>query len=182
MTYLIEHYITWGIGSIIVIALSFLLDKYIVGKHIPLKKPIDFAYEYSCRIIIFLFIMSILPFLFGITSGLHLESFVLIINLCITSVLVFGIKIIIRRKRPVPHKTPWGSWSYSFPSMHAALAFNAATASALLFPILLLPFMIYASLIAISRIHFQYHFLSDTLAGTFIGISIGLFVNMNPLV
>jgi len=82
------------------------------------------------------------------------------------------------RKRPCelePHC--WSSVlppdKYSFPSGHSITAFAVAISVSLFYPFLLPCLMIVALLIAASRIILGMHFLSDVLAGSVIGATLG---------
>lgn len=83
-----------------------------------------------------------------------------------------------RRQRPCeiePHC--WSSIlppdKYSFPSGHSITAFSVATTLGLFYPVLQLPLLAAAVLIAASRIVLGMHFLSDVLAGTALGVALG---------
>jgi undecaprenyl-diphosphatase len=83
-----------------------------------------------------------------------------------------------RRKRPCeiePHC--WAAIlppdKYSFPSGHSITAFAIAFSVGFFYPELQAPLLAVAVLIASSRIILGMHFLSDVLAGSLIGISLG---------
>jgi undecaprenyl-diphosphatase len=85
-----------------------------------------------------------------------------------------------RRKRPCeiePHC--WASIlppdKYSFPSGHSITAFAVAISLGLFYPYLLTALLALAFLIAASRIVLGMHFLSDVLAGSAIGVTLGFF-------
>lgn len=121
-----------------------------------------------------------------ITAMLIVPSFVfykknkkliyLLWNIFIVSFIsAFIIKLIVLRQRPIDAFTfPFTSIiNYSFPSMHAMVAFS-------LLPIIIkyLPkqkffWIIFAFLVAFSRIYFGFHFLSDVVFGAFAGYFIG---------
>jgi undecaprenyl-diphosphatase len=63
--------------------------------------------------------------------------------------------------------------SASFPSGHAATAFAAAVAVALVYPRLGRPLLALAVVIAISRVYLGVHYALDVAAGTLLGIAIG---------
>ena len=93
-------------------------------------------------------------------------------------VLAFVIKLTVLRQRPIGAFTyPFTNITdYSFPSMHAMAVFS-------LLPILMkyLPkqkyfFVIFAFLVAFTRIHFGFHFLSDVVFGAFAGYAAGDFI------
>jgi membrane-associated phospholipid phosphatase len=67
---------------------------------------------------------------------------------------------------PIPEST-------SFPSGHAATAFAAATAVALLYPRLRVPVLLIAALVALSRVYLGVHYWSDVVVGALVGIAIG---------
>lgn len=84
-----------------------------------------------------------------------------------------------RRKRPCevePHC--WAAIlppdKYSFPSGHSITAFAIALSVGLFYPDLQMPLLAVAVLIASSRIILGMHFLSDVLAGSAIGVGLGV--------
>ena len=62
---------------------------------------------------------------------------------------------------------------YSFPSMHAALAFSLLPILAKYLPKQKYFWIVFAFLVAFSRIYFGFHFLSDVVFGAFAGYFIG---------
>jgi membrane-associated phospholipid phosphatase len=90
-----------------------------------------------------------------------------------------GVKQLTERPRPpltdpalnaliaIPHST-------SFPSGHAATAFAAAVAVAVLHPRLRLPLFGLAVLVALSRVYLGVHYWSDVFVGSLVGAGIGL--------
>lgn len=93
------------------------------------------------------------------------------------AVIVTPLKFIIRRRRP---EGEWGGIyrntdPHSFPSGHAARAFLIAVIATGLGPawagILL---WIWAPLVGLARVAMGVHYMSDILAGMFVGILIGL--------
>jgi undecaprenyl-diphosphatase len=66
---------------------------------------------------------------------------------------------------------PW-SWRNeyaSLPSGHSTTAFAAAVAIAALWPKARIPMLIYAAVIALSRVIITAHFVSDVVAAAFVG-------------
>lgn len=86
------------------------------------------------------------------------------------------IKKIVRRTRPniagVSIERAPGS-SYSMPSNHAANAFAAAEAIGTFEPLLLVPLLAFASLIAYSRVYVGVHYPSDVLVAAMVGLCVG---------
>jgi undecaprenyl-diphosphatase len=64
--------------------------------------------------------------------------------------------------------------SASFPSGHAATAFAAAVAVALVYPRLGRPLLALAVVVALSRIYLGVHYVLDVAAGTLLGIAVGI--------
>jgi len=97
----------------------------------------------------------------------------------VTGICLFqGLKRTSARKRPCelePHC--WASVlppdKYSFPSGHTITAFAVAVSVSLFYPFLLVYLLVVALLIAASRIILGLHFLSDVLAGSVIGVTLG---------
>jgi undecaprenyl-diphosphatase len=93
--------------------------------------------------------------------------------------LVFGIKYIVKRKRPIDvlknvntKDSPFLD-KYSFPSGHTALTFSLATTFALRYPQypqVYTPIYLWALVVAYGRPYFGVHYPTDLLGGAAIGI------------
>ena len=103
----------------------------------------------------------------------------ILIPIIALSVLVMIIKFAIRRKRP---EGEWGAFyratdPHSFPSGHAARAVLIATIAVGLGPAwLAIALCIWAPLVALARVAMGVHYLSDIVAGAFLGILCGILV------
>ena len=64
--------------------------------------------------------------------------------------------------------------SASFPSGHAATAFAAAVAVGAFYPRLRRPLLALAAVVALSRVYLGVHYATDVLAGTALGVLLGL--------
>jgi undecaprenyl-diphosphatase len=92
------------------------------------------------------------------------------------AIVVLGVKLLIRRRRP---EGEWGAIyrstdPHSFPSGHAARAFLLAVlavawGSAVLAGILI----VWAPLVALSRVAMGLHYLSDVVGGALLGLIAG---------
>jgi membrane-associated phospholipid phosphatase len=93
--------------------------------------------------------------------------------------IVMGLKFVIRRRRP---EGEWGGIyrntdPHSFPSGHAARAFLIAVLAAGLGPFwAALILWVWAPLVSLARVAMGVHYVSDVVAGLFVGIAAGLIV------
>jgi len=98
--------------------------------------------------------------------------------IAVPGLLVSVIKRVIGRARPFVGQEAdpflyqplvWRADHASLPSGHATTAFAAAIAVGLLWPRLRVPMLVYALVIAASRVALDAHFTSDVIAGAFAG-------------
>jgi undecaprenyl-diphosphatase len=101
-------------------------------------------------------------------------------TLAVTSaaLLVTALKDVVERSRPPASGAgidPIGGVpdSSSFPSGHAATAFAAAVAIALVYPRLGRPLVALAFVVAISRVYLGVHYLLDVTVGALLGVALG---------
>lgn len=98
-------------------------------------------------------------------------------GISVLAVIVMSLKFLIRRRRP---EGEWGGIyrntdPHSFPSGHAARAFLiAAMATGLGSPWVAVTLWIWAPLVALARVAMGVHYVSDVVAGMFVGIVIGM--------
>jgi len=133
----------------------------------------------SSEIIIFFFLTSL--FLWRDKKRRYILP--LWLTLVLTAIVSFLLKIAIQRPRPfqlglvsvlpVLEKASHIVWNFSFPSFHTMLAFSAIPFLSEEFPKLKYFWIIFASLIAFSRVYFGLHFLSDVIVGGLIGYLLG---------
>lgn len=95
------------------------------------------------------------------------------LGLGVTASIIQTIKYFSSRERP-ENQVVTASFSSSFPSGHSASAFSFATLLSAFYPGLISISFTTASLVAFSRVYLGEHFLSDAVAGSLIGITIGL--------
>ena len=89
-----------------------------------------------------------------------------------TGVIVWGMKEIIGRKRPLDDAS-----NPAFPSGHTAYAFAGATLLGSRYPKLRIPLYIGAGLVGVTRIYLGRHYLSDVIAGAAVGTLTGALVS-----
>jgi undecaprenyl-diphosphatase len=136
----------------------------------------------SSKIIIFFFLTSL--FLWKA----HKRKWILPLwlTLGLSAIISFILKITIQRPRPfqtgivsvldILRESSYVIWNFSFPSFHAMFAFCAVPILSKEFPKLKYFWIVFASLIAFSRIYFGLHFLSDVLIGGFMGYVLGIII------
>ena len=98
-------------------------------------------------------------------------------GISVLAVIVMSLKFIIRRRRP---EGEWGGIyrntdPHSFPSGHAARAFLIAVVVTGLGPVWAgIILWIWAPLVSLARVAMGVHYVSDIVAGMFVGIIIGV--------
>lgn len=112
--------------------------------------------------------------------------FPLWLTFAVSTLIGFILKVAIQRPRPFQlgivsllpslEKASYSTWSFSFPSNHAMLAFCAIPILAEQYPKLKKVWFAIAVLIAFSRVYFGLHFFSDIIAGALIGYIIGMII------
>ena len=90
-----------------------------------------------------------------------------------TGVIVWGMKEIIGRKRPLDEVVG----NPAFPSGHTAYAFAGATLLGVRYPKLRIPLYIGAGLVGVTRIYLGRHYASDVIAGAAVGTITGALVS-----
>lgn len=108
------------------------------------------------------------------------------ITLGLSIVVSFLLKFLVQRQRPfqlgivsvlpVLEKVSHSVWNFSFPSFRAMLVFCAIPILSKEFPKLKYIWVIFALLVAFSRVYFGLHFMSDVIAGGLIGYFIGIII------
>jgi undecaprenyl-diphosphatase len=107
----------------------------------------------------------------------RLRAAAMVVSILITALIVFTIKLLVRRKRP---EGEWGTVyrktdPHSFPSGHAArAAMLAVLALGLGLPWFGLLLALWAPLVVLARVAMGVHYLSDVIAGALLGIVVGL--------
>ena len=110
-----------------------------------------------------------------VLASLGMRFGYLFLAIALPGLFVTIVKRLIGRVRPSDSGPfaymPW-SWRHeyaSLPSGHSTTAFAAAVAIAALWPRARIPMLIYAGLIAASRVIITAHFVSDVIAAAFVG-------------
>ena len=108
------------------------------------------------------------------------------LTLFLSVVVGFLLKISVQRMRPylqdvvstlpVLMSNSHSTWNFAFPSFQAVLVFCAIPILSKEFPKFKYVWIIFAVLVAFSRVYFGLHFMSDVIAGGLIGYIIGMLV------
>lgn len=106
-----------------------------------------------------------------------------LIVLCISQIIVHGLKRILSRERPYKIIETLNTFGfdlsdYSFPSGHTTASFSIASTIALNIPKLSLFVFILAMIIGISRIYLGVHYPTDVAAGILLGMGTALLVHL----
>lgn len=136
----------------------------------------------SSAIVIFFFLTS----LFLWQEHKRKWIFPLWITLGFSAIVSFILKISIKRARPfqlgiisilpVVEESLHAAWNYSFPSFQSMLVFCSVPILSKEFPKFKYVWIVFAGLVAFSRLYFGVHFLSDIVFGGLIGYLIGLLI------
>ncbi len=107
-------------------------------------------------------------------------------TLGVSAVIGFVLKVTIQRQRPfqldivsvlpVLEKASHLAWNFAFPSFHSMLVFCSIPILSKQFPKFKYIWITFASLVAISRVYFGLHFLSDIIVGGLIGYLTGMII------
>ena len=182
-----RRWIVFSLLILLLVIVSLYFDSEIVREISFLRNDIltDFFLGLtfiSSSVIIFFFLTSL--FLWKE----HKRKWILPLwfTLGISVVISFILKIIIQKPRPfqlgivsilpVLEKASHLTWNFAFPSFHAMLVFCSIPILSKQFPKFKYVWIIFASLVAFSRVYFGLHFLSDIIVGGLIGYIIGMII------
>ena len=169
------------------VILSFVFDNLIVQniskiRNVFLDEVFSGITFISSEIIIFFFLTSL--FLWQE----HKRKWILPLWLTLgaSAIISFLLKISIQRLRPFQQNLvsihemlaskSYEIWNFSFPSFQAMLVFCALPIISKEFPKIKWVWIIFAFLVAFSRVYFGLHFLSDVIVGGILGYLIGALV------
>jgi undecaprenyl-diphosphatase len=174
---------------IILTLISFIFDKQISVFFENIRNyPLDFifiALTFTTNVFIIFFFLTTL-FLWKE----HKRRWILplIFSLLLSLTLTYFLKLIVHRPRPFQDgivtvsslafyflKNNFNTWNFSFPSLEAVLVFSALPILCKEFKKFKFIWLFFACLVALSRVYFGVHYISDVLVGSIIGISIGYF-------
>jgi len=177
--------------GIILALISFIYDSEIISFISSLR---NFYLDYLFISIAFasqsIIIFFVLTSLFLWQEHKRKWIFPLWLTLALSTIISYIVKVLIHRPRPFQAgvvsvlglgvylmKNSFLTWNFSFPSFQAMLVFSALPILDKEFPKFKYIWMIFACFVALSRVYFGLHYMSDVIAGAIIGYLLGaLFV------
>lgn len=170
-----------SIVFLILLIISLIFDKTIVYSMQNLKNPIlDFIFLYLSIASLYLIVLVPSVFLYLNDKKSLLKLW---LTFALTALIMIIIKVIFQRERPFQEldltiplsliSSSYALWDFSFPSNHSALSFCSLKFLKGRFFII---WLVIALIMAFSRLYFGLHYLSDVIAGVFIGYSISMLV------
>ena len=178
-----QKVIICGIVAAVMVAVSFLFDAWVQSSVAMFRNELfDVIFGWITNFGSVFVVLIVMTSLFLWEEKKREWIPTLWVSYVVAIVVVLGLKLLIARERPVVTELlPVVGMlnihilNYSFPSMHTAAAFAAIPILDFEYPRLKKFWIIFAVLVAFSRLYFDKHYLSDVLAGGFIGFGIGAF-------
>src|SRR3989338_3199166 len=166
----INNLIIFGMG-VIIFLISLLLDKNISHILSPIKNQVfDIIFNWFASFINIFVILILVTTLFLFEERKHEWIFPLWLSFLFSIGASVILKLITARPRPAELFYPLvNALNFSFPSMHAMVAFAAVPILNREFPKLNWFWIVFALLVSFSRLYTNVHFLSDVVFGAFSG-------------
>jgi undecaprenyl-diphosphatase len=170
---------------LVILLASFFLDNSVAAFAETLQTPImDEIMGWFSNVLTVLLVLVVLTGLFLYQEKKNSYIVVLFGSFFLSILSTILLKLIVLRPRPGGIETiiisMFGNTlaipDYSFPSMHAAAAFSVLPVLDEKFSKIKLFWIIFAVMVALSRIYLGRHYLSDVTGGILIGYIIGYFI------
>jgi len=161
------------VGAIIFAIASFLLDSIASEAALSVQHPIlTYFMNWFTNLNSLVIVLVIVTSLFLWEERKKKWIKVVLLSFIASAMFSMMVKLLIARPRPGLYEGFLFS-QYSFPSMHAAIAFSLVPVLDKKFPKLKWFWIVFALLIAISRLYLGVHYLSDVVWGAIAGYVIG---------
>ena len=167
--------------------ISFYFDSQIVSSVSNIRSPFLNNFfllitSISSKVLLFIFLTA----LFLLKKENRRMIIPLWFTIFLSGVVTFLLKIFVHRTRPylagivttLPslQEASHIIWNFSFPSSHAMVIFSTIPLIWKKFPRFKYLWIIFAILVAFSRVYFGLHFLSDVIFGGIMGYFIGIYI------
>jgi len=153
---------------------SFLLDSLVQETaRIFQSNILDYLFNWVSYIISLIFVLLVMTSLFMWEE--HKKDWIIPLwfSTFFALAVSYAIKFIVARERPEQAMYIFGIQDFSFPSAHAAMSFAAVPILDREYPQMKWFWILFAVIVAVSRLYLDVHFLSDVIAGALIGYSVG---------
>ncbi len=178
-----REFVFWWIFFAILIFLSFYFDNRIVMLVSLLRTPgltSFFLTITSTVVVIMIFVLLTALFVKEKRRKMLLPLWLAV---AVSYIISIGLKILIQRQRPFELglvsaviNSSYSWWDFSFPSSHAILVFSVVPFLSKEFPKFKYVWIVFACLVAFSRVYLGLHFLSDVIVGGLIGYLTGFII------
>ena len=167
-----KNHIIAYLALIAALVFSFLLDEKITSLFKNARIPsLDFVFGIITNFGIVLVIMLVIPMLMLKDNR---KIYTLLLAFVSSVFISLIVKWMFLRQRPTGFAYPFVKiLSYSFPSMHAVVAFSLLPMLAYFLPKQKNFWIPFAFLVIFTRIYFGLHYLSDVVFGAMLGYSMG---------
>lgn len=161
--------------ALLLLITSFYMDNGVMNLFTNARNSIlDIPMRWITNFGSLFFVLILIPSLFSLRERKFNYIFYLWAAFFSSVIVSFILKFTAARPRPLSNISFSGIFGYSFPSMHALVAFAALPILDREFPKLRVFWILFAFFVAVSRLYFNLHYFSDVVAGALIGYTIGL--------
>ena len=181
-----ERVVFAGIAFVFIIFLIFGLDSEIIRGISFLRTSLINDFFIGIGFISSLAVIFILSTLLFVGKKRRKWVLPLWFAMLISVIISFILKVSVQRMRPYQmglisilpglESLAHTVWNFSFPSFQAMLIFSVAPFLSKEFPLIKYLWIIFAFIVALSRVYLGLHFLSDVVVGGLIGYLIGITV------